>query len=93
MGVDQLPVVVGHQRGLTRHQPLDELTGIVRTDFALGSAARSASRVSTVSAESFLLLPITPDGPRLIQPTTYSLRLPSIRPSVCGMVPEFVVER
>ena len=26
-------------------------------------------------------------GPRLIQPTTYSLRLPSIRPSVCGMVP------
>ena len=49
--------------------------------------------MSTVSGESFLLLPITPDGPRLIQPTTYSLRLPSIRPSVCGMVPEYVVER
>ena len=42
-----------------------------------------------VSCESFLLVPITPDGPRLIQPTTYSLRLPSIRPSLWGMVPLF----
>src|ERR1700730_4684845 len=51
------------------------------------AAARSAIRVSTVSWESFLLVPITPVGPRLIQPTTYSLRLPATRPLVLGMVP------
>ena len=35
--------------------------------------AASSSRIrATVSAASFLLVPITPDGPRLIQPTQYS---------------------
>ena len=33
---------------------------------------RSAKIASTVSWASFLLVPITPEGPRLIQPTTYS---------------------
>src|SRR5918996_1252807 len=32
-------------------------------------ASRSANRLSTVSCASFLLVPITPEGPRLIQPT------------------------
>ena len=37
-------------------------------------AARSSSSRSTVSLASFLLVPITPLGPRLAQPTTYSPR-------------------
>ena len=93
VGVDQLPVVVG-----------DELRAAATAATRPASSAWSApSRdrprpgrrpaCRRCPAESFLLLPITPDGPRLIQPTTYSLRLPSIRPSVCGMVPGPLVER
>ena len=89
VGIDRLPVVVGHQRGLARHQPLDELTGLVRTDFALGCGGQVGQQGVDGGGGVLLSLPITPDGPRLIQPTTYSLRLPSIRPSVCGMVPDF----
>jgi PPOX class probable F420-dependent enzyme len=37
---------------------------------ANAAASRSAISVLTVSCESFLLLPMTPDGPRLIHPTT-----------------------
>src|ERR1700686_4958357 len=37
-----------------------------------GPPARSASRHRTVSAASDLLVPITPVGPRLSQPATYS---------------------
>ncbi|CKR51257.1 Uncharacterised protein [Mycobacterium tuberculosis] len=40
-----------------------------------------------MSWASFLLVPITPVGPRLIHPTTYSLGLPLIRPPTLGMVP------
>src|SRR3954447_12432877 len=35
-------------------------------------AATSSRILATVSWESFLFVPITPDGPRLIQPDTYS---------------------
>src|SRR4051794_23243477 len=34
--------------------------------------ARSSSSPATVSAAHFLFVPMTPDGPRLIQPTAYS---------------------
>jgi hypothetical protein len=37
-------------------------------------ASASATILATVSAASFLLVPITPLGPRLIHPTTYSPR-------------------
>ena len=96
MAIDDLPVSGGDQLGLARGQPVGQLVGIVFREIrqsAFSARARSEIRVSTVSWESFLLVPITPVGPRLIQPTTYSLRLPSTRPSVFGIVAAFVVER
>ena len=59
--------------------------------------AMSASSEATVSTASDLLVPITPVGPRLIQPVTYSSaeKPPSriTRPSACGTRPVLVVER
>ena len=53
--------------------------------------ATSASSEVTVSTASDLLVPITPVGPRLIQPVTYSPaeKSPSriTRPSACGTRP------
>ncbi len=50
---------------------------------------RSASRLRTVAAASDLLVPITPSGPRLIQPTTYSpgARRRRRRPASLGTTP------
>ncbi|SHT77969.1 Uncharacterised protein [Mycobacteroides abscessus subsp. abscessus] len=43
--------------------------------------------MSTVSCESLLLVPMTPTGPRLIQPTTYSLSRPCMRPASLRITP------
>ena len=46
-----------------------------------------------VSCESFLLVPITPDGPRLIQPTT-NIVATAVDPAVAvGNGPALLVER
>ena len=50
-------------------------------------ARASSSRSSTVSVASFLLVPMTPLGPRLIQPATYVRSVPSTRPFALGIVP------
>src|SRR5262249_25389679 len=50
-------------------------------------AAASSSRRSHVSAASFLFVPITPLGPRLIQPATYTRGCPITRPSSFGITP------
>src|ERR1700729_505755 len=56
-----------------------------------GPPARSASSDLTVCAASDLLVPITPVGPRLSQPATYSPSSgapsgPSTRPSAFGTI-------
>src|SRR5580704_2989425 len=58
-----------------------------------GPPARSSSRDLTVSAASDLLVPMTPVGPRLSQPATYSPGSaepsgPRTRPSAFGTVEE-----
>ena len=57
-----------------------------------GSASRSSTRWRTVCAASLLLVPMTPVGPRLIQPTTYSRGFSApaasqMRPSTLGTTP------
>ena len=57
-----------------------------------GSWGRSANRLTIVAAASALLVPITPVGPRFIQPATYTpvIAVPSgsvTRPSACGTIP------
>src|ERR1700761_6486193 len=89
--VDGLPVRGGDELWLARSQPVGELVGMVGAEIrhpgGVSSGGQICDQVSTVSWESFLLVPITPVGPRLIQPTTYWLRLPATRPSALGMVP------
>ncbi len=77
MPVDRLPAGVGDERRAgassgARAPPAGRRSaGRVA---ACPAGKRSSSIASTVSCASFLLVPITPDGPRLIQPTTYSPR-------------------
>ena len=49
-----------------------------------GSGTASASSVRAVSAASDLLVPMTPDGPRLSQPATYCRS--ATFPATCGTV-------
>ena len=78
VAVDRLPAVVGDELGLAlAQQALDTppgagAGGCSAVDGRRCREARSASIASTVSWASFLFVPITPEGPRLIQPTTYS---------------------
>ena len=82
MAVDRLPAGVGDELGLARAQQRLDGGGIgvaavparaaPEAPAPLLGRARSASIASTVSCASFLFVPITPEGPRLIQPTTYS---------------------
>jgi len=51
------------------------------------TATASARSVPTVSAAQVRLAPMPPDGPRLIQPTTYVPVRPLTRPPSCGTVP------
>ena len=70
--VDRLPALVGDVvRGALGEQLLDRGRIGVAAPEAIRPASTSSSRLSTVSWASFLLVPITPDGPRLIQPTAY----------------------
>src|SRR5581483_11823898 len=48
-------------------------------------AAASASSCSTVSTASFLFVPMTPLGPRLIQPAQYVRSAPTTRPASFGI--------
>ena len=57
-----------------------------------GAARRSSSSSSTVSVASFLFVPMTPLGPRLIQPATYTPG-PRTRPPSFGIVAAALVER
>ena len=71
-GVDRLPAGEGDRVGLALGEQLLDRDWSTRL---AGSGTRPASRSSkiesTVSWASFLLVPITPLGPRLIQPTAY----------------------
>ena len=63
-----------------------------------GSVGRSASTAAATSTASCLLVPITPVGPRRIQPVTYcpATGVPSAsitRPATFGTVPVALVER
>ena len=70
--VDRLPARVGDVVGLALgDQRLDRCRVRIRRVLAAGRARRSSRIISTVSWASFLLVPITPVGPRLIQPTQY----------------------
>ena len=72
MLVDRLPATPADDRRHTGSQPrLDRLAGR-RRRLGQPAAARSSSNRATVSAAHFLLVPMTPDGPRLIHPTAYS---------------------
>ena len=72
--VDRLPALPGDGVG----RALASQAAIASASGSAGAPSVPASASSTiratVSAASFLLVPITPDGPRLIQPTAYSPR-------------------
>ncbi len=87
MGVDDLPVVVGHQMRLPFGQPGDEVVGVVGADVTQRRARQIGDERLDGVRGVLLVGPDHPEGPRLIQPTTYSLARPVIRPSSCGMVP------
>ena len=70
-GVDRLPALEGDVVGPALVEQRPRSSPGRRPARPRGSvpASRSAKRLSTVSWASFLLVPITPEGPRLIQPT------------------------
>ena len=68
--VDRLPARVGDVLRNALREPALHRGGIGRLA-RKPPASRSASRLSTVSWASFLFVPMTPEGPRLIQPTAY----------------------
>ena len=74
VAIDRGPALVGDELGLAlAQQPLDR-GGVGRGRACSGPLVGPASAkiASTVSWASFLFVPITPEGPRLIQPTAYS---------------------
>ena len=71
-GVDRLPAAVRHDL-VAAVLPARAETGRVRRRVADERPARASSRSSSaVSVASFLFVPITPLGPRLIQPVQYT---------------------
>ena len=71
--VDRAPALPGDElRALLREELLAALAGSASSGVLSLPASRSSRIRATVSVASFLLVPMTPDGPRLTQPTTYS---------------------
>ena len=67
--VDRLPVLEADVADAALGEQLLDRGGLrVRRARAASADSTSASRCVTVSSASFLLVPITPEGPRLIQP-------------------------
>ena len=70
---DELGLAVAQQRARPRRRRARRERVQSRAGLTPRSAGeRRRSIASTVSWASFLFVPITPEGPRLIQPTTYS---------------------
>ena len=70
VGVDGLPVGLGDQQWLAFGEPTCQFVGIPGTDLPqLRTCQIGHQRVDGVLGV-LLLVPITPDGPRLIQPAT-----------------------
>ena len=66
--VDRLPADIGDVVGRALGQDLLDRR-LDRVALGNAPAARSSKRLTIVSCASFLLVPMTPEGPRLIQPT------------------------
>ena len=66
--VDRLPVLEADEADAALGEEVLDGAGVGALGVEQGLAPTSASRCCTVSRASFLLVPITPEGPRLIQP-------------------------
>ena len=66
--VDRLPVLEGDEADAALGEQRSIASGAGLAGSSRVCDSTSASRCRTVSRASFLLVPITPEGPRLIQP-------------------------
>ena len=70
--VETPPVRIGHGKRLARQEERFDRGSVRLRRVPVRPCSRSATIEVTVSAESGLLVPMTPLGPRLIQPATYT---------------------